>query len=38
MVPFFVWWGHWKGGFGDGWSLKGVHPKSKRVAKKKTAS
>ena len=22
----FVWWGHWKGGFGGGWSLRG-HPK-----------
>jgi len=27
MVPFFVWWGHWKGDFGGGWSLRGVHPK-----------
>jgi len=24
---FFVWWGHWKGGSGGGWSLRGVHPK-----------
>ena len=23
----FVWWGHWKGGLGGGWSLRGVHPK-----------
>jgi len=27
MVPYVVWWGHWKGDFGGGWSLRGVHPK-----------
>jgi len=27
VVPFFVWWGHCKGGFGGGWSLRDVHPK-----------
>jgi len=24
MVTFFVWWGHWKGGLGNRWFLRGV--------------
>jgi hypothetical protein len=28
LVPFLFGWGHWKGGLGDGWSLRGVHPKT----------
>ena len=35
MVPFFVWWGHWKEGFGGGWSLRGVHPKKYTCLPKK---
>ena len=27
MVPFLSGCGHWKGGLGGGWSLRGVHPK-----------
>ena len=29
MVPFFVWWGHWKGGFGVGCPSGLSTPKSK---------
>jgi len=34
MVPFFVWWGHWKGGLGGGGSSGVSTPKSKRVVQK----
>ena len=27
LVPYLSGWGHWKGGLGGGWSLRGVHPK-----------
>ena len=35
MVPFSVWWGNWKGGFGGVWSLRGVHPKKYTCLPKK---
>jgi len=33
-TPFLFGWGHWKGGWGGGGSLRGVHPKKYTCHKK----